>query len=181
MAQSTLMKLRRLKSFANFCCFLGIALSLFAFYVEKKKHQDESYVALCDINEQVSCSKVFTSKYGRGFGLLQFFLEEDSPLIQPNPVYGIIFYFINFLLGMGNYMFLAKAQFIMCIMANCGSVYLGYILYFVLQDMCVVCISTYAVNFALLMSTIFRKSNLKQLSIETGGPILAERNLKKGV
>jgi len=181
MAQATLMKLRRLKSFSNFCCFLGMVLSLFAFYVEVKKHQDESYVALCDINEKVSCSKVFTSKYGKGFGLLQFFLEEDSPLIQPNPVYGIIFYFINFLLGLGNYMFLAQIQFVMCILANCGSVYLGYILYFILQDMCIVCISTYVVNFMLLLSTISRKSNLKQLSIETGGPILFERNFKKRV
>ena len=64
MAQSTLTKLRRLRSFSNFCCLLGMILSLFAFYVEMRKHQDKSYVALCDINEQVSCSKVFTSKYG---------------------------------------------------------------------------------------------------------------------
>ena len=78
-------------------------------------------------------------------------------------------------------MFLAQIQFVMCILANCGSVYLGYILYFILQDMCIVCISTYVVNFMLLLSTISRKSNLKQLSIETGGPILFERNFKKRV
>jgi len=78
-------------------------------------------------------------------------------------------------------MFFARIQLITCILANCGTVYLGYILYFILQDMCIVCISTYVVNFALLMSTISRISNLKQLKIEVGGPILSERNSKKGV
>jgi vitamin-K-epoxide reductase (warfarin-sensitive) len=53
-----------------------------------------------------------------------------------------------------------------------GSVYLGYILYFVLQDLCVVCISTYAVNFALLIIALVRVSYLKDFKLETGGPIL---------
>ena len=57
-------------------------------------------------------------------------------------------------------------------MANIGSVYLGYILYFVLEDICVVCISTYVVNLILLITTLLRVSNLKQFGLETGGPIL---------
>jgi len=178
---TALTKIRRLKLFSAFCCCVGIALSLFAFHVENKKQHDDSYVAMCDINEHVSCSKVFTSKYGRGFGLLQLFLDEDSPLIQPNPVYGIIFYVTTFLLSFGNYVFVARIQLMMCILANSGSVYLGYILYFVLHDMCVVCISTYVVNFALLMSAIFRISNLKLLATETGGHIQPGRTSKKRV
>jgi vitamin-K-epoxide reductase (warfarin-sensitive) len=35
-----------------------------------------------------------------------------------------------------------------------GSVYLGYILAVVLQDVCVVCISTYVVNAGLLLATL---------------------------
>ncbi len=36
--------------------------------------------------------------------------------------------------------------------ANIGSVYLAYILYFVLETLCVICVSIYAVNFLLLIT-----------------------------
>lgn len=67
---------------------------------------------------------------------------------------------------------MARIQLLGCILSNLGSVYLGYILYFILQDACVVCISTYVVNIALLILTLVRISSLKQLKLETGGPIL---------
>ena len=144
-------------------------------------------------------------RYGKGFGLLQYILDENSPLIQPNPVYGAIFYTLVLLLGiphslmtfsllekcsltfclffhligLGNYLFLARVQMLLCIMANIGSVYLGYILYFVLEDICVVCVSTYFVNFVLLIVNLLRISNLKQLSLETGGPILQTGGFNK--
>lgn len=37
------------------------------------------------------------------------------------------------------------------IMSVVGSLYLGYILYFVLKDLCVLCITTYALNFILFV------------------------------
>lgn len=117
-------KLRRIRSGSTFFCFVGLALSCYAFYVETKKEYDDSYVAMCDINEHMSCTKVFSSKYiftfllshlitpclfymnntiifryGKGFGLLQYILDENSPLIQPNPVYGVIFYLLVLFLG----------------------------------------------------------------------------------
>lgn len=60
-------KLRRLRSYFAFFCFVGIALSSYAFYVETKKEHDDSYVAMCDINESMSCTKVFSSKYNLSF------------------------------------------------------------------------------------------------------------------
>lgn len=60
-------KLRRLRSCFAFFCFVGIALSSYAFYVETKKEHDDSYVAMCDINEFMSCTKVFSSKYNLSF------------------------------------------------------------------------------------------------------------------
>lgn len=83
------------------------------------------------------------------------------------------------LTGLGNYLFLARVQMLLCIMANIGSVYLGYILYFVLEDICVVCVSTYFVNFVLLIVNLFRISKLKQLNLETGGPILQTGGFNK--
>ena len=41
------------------------------------------------------------------------------------------------------------------------SVYLGYLLYAVLQTMCVVCLSTYAVNFLLLLTLTCRRNSLR--------------------
>lgn len=43
-------------------CLLGVALSVYALYVEFLKEADENYEAMCDINSYISCSKVFTSK-----------------------------------------------------------------------------------------------------------------------
>jgi len=37
------------------------------------------------------------------------------------------------------------------ILSVVGSLYLGYILYFVLKDFCVICITTYALNFILFI------------------------------
>jgi vitamin-K-epoxide reductase (warfarin-sensitive) len=40
---------------------------------------------------------------------------------------------------------------ILAITANMMSIYLGYVLFYVLQDLCIVCISTYAINLFLLI------------------------------
>lgn len=61
---------------------------------------------------------------------------------------------------------MCTAQLVLCIFGNLGSVYLGYILYFILQDLCVVCVSTYIVNFILLLLCLLRRSNLKSLHAE---------------
>lgn len=44
-------------------CVAGIALSVYALHVEISKEHNKEYKALCDINEHMSCSKVFSSKY----------------------------------------------------------------------------------------------------------------------
>ena len=43
-------------------CIFGIALSIYALYVEMTKLQNRDFKAMCDISETMSCSKVFTSK-----------------------------------------------------------------------------------------------------------------------
>lgn len=45
-----------------------------------------------------------------------------------------------------------------------GSVYLGYILYFVLEELCPVCISTYLVNFVLFIASFCKLKNIKSAS-----------------
>ena len=142
----------------------GIGLSCYAYYVELAKEADEKYVALCDINEDISCSRVFNSKYGKGFGLLSLILDEKHPLNQPNALYGIVFYSILTLLYLcgGSSRFLAGLQFYSFLMATGVSCYLAYVLYFVLKDICVVCISVYGVNFLLLLLSYCKKRSLRK-------------------
>ncbi|XP_027049173.1 vitamin K epoxide reductase complex subunit 1 [Pocillopora verrucosa] len=135
-------------------CVAGIALSVYALHVEISKEHNKEYKALCDINEHMSCSKVFSSKYGTGFGLVEPLMGKDSPLNVPNSIFGIIFYLLMFLLGLSSNKFAAWLMFLFSLMSCAGSIYLGYILFYILHDTCVVCISTYVVNAILLVISL---------------------------
>ncbi|KAI7813079.1 vitamin K epoxide reductase complex subunit 1-like protein 1 [Triplophysa rosa] len=132
-------------------CLLGILLSMYAFHVEREKSLDASYRAACDVSSWVSCSKVFTSRWGRGFGLLGSIFGNDSAVNQPNSVYGILFYVFQMLLGLTASAMAALILMTTSIASVIGSVYLGYILYFVLKDFCIICVTTYVLNFILFV------------------------------
>ncbi|KAG7279360.1 hypothetical protein CRUP_001268 [Coryphaenoides rupestris] len=132
-------------------CLLGVALSLYAFRVERETARDAGYRPLCDLGASVSCSAVFSSRWGRGFGLLGSIFGEDSVLNQPNSVYGICFYAFQLLLGMTVSAMAALILMTTSILSVMGSLYLGYILYFVLEDLCVICVTTYVLSFILLL------------------------------
>ncbi|XP_062859513.1 vitamin K epoxide reductase complex subunit 1 [Trichomycterus rosablanca] len=142
-------------------CSAGLILSLYALHVELSKENNPSYRAMCDLAESVSCSKVFTSRWGRGFGLVQVFTTKDSTFNQPNSVLGIIFYTLQLALGQSTSStaagFLVFASWVSVV----GSIYLGTILVWVLEDFCVVCVSTYIINFALLYTNLRRRIGLK--------------------
>ncbi|KAK6297736.1 hypothetical protein J4Q44_G00323190 [Coregonus suidteri] len=106
---------------------------------------------MCNVSYSISCSKVFTSRWGRGFGLLGSIFGKDSAMNQPNSVYGIVFYVFQLLLGITVSAMTALILMMTSILSVRGSLYLGYILYFVLKDFCVICITTYALNFILFM------------------------------
>ncbi|TSK14507.1 Vitamin K epoxide reductase complex subunit 1-like protein 1 [Bagarius yarrelli] len=142
-------------------CVLGLILSVYALHVELSRESDPDYRAMCDLAESVSCSKVFTSRWGRGFGLVQLFAEKDSILNQPNSVLGIIFYTLQ--LGLGQMMSSTAATYLVMgsWVSVAGSIYLASILVFVLGDFCMVCVSTYIINFALLYTNLKRRTGLK--------------------
>ncbi|KAK7163914.1 vitamin K epoxide reductase complex subunit 1-like protein 1 [Siphateles boraxobius] len=132
-------------------CLSGILISLYAFHVEREKTRDASYRAMCDLSSSISCSKVFTSRWGRGFGLLGSIFGNDSAVNQPNSVYGIFFYVFQLLLGLTASAMAALILMTTSIASVMGSLYLGYILYFVLKDFCFICVTTYLLNFILFV------------------------------
>lgn len=142
-------------------------LSMYSLLVEMKAEENPNYVAYCDINEHISCTKAFTSEYGKGFGILGKVFGEKSVLNQPNPLIGMIFYTLFFFLNMlGN-----KAAIYSMIglgaLSNVMSLYLGYILMFILKDFCFICVATYVVNATLLFFSIYKKNVAKLRKVES--------------
>ncbi|XP_015605401.1 vitamin K epoxide reductase complex subunit 1-like protein 1 [Cephus cinctus] len=130
-------------------CLTGLGLAYYAYVVETAKEKDNLYEAMCDISEHVSCTKAFMSKYGKGFGLI----PKDSILYAPNSIYGLIFYFTVLILSTLNYYSSTLALLALGILANISSVYLACILY-LLNDICIVCVSNYIVNAIILILTV---------------------------
>ncbi|KAH0955839.1 hypothetical protein HN011_005554 [Eciton burchellii] len=138
-------------------CVIGIALSYYAYAVKTNKEQDDSYEALCDISENISCTKVFMSEYGKGFGLI----PKNCVLYQPNFVYGFIFYSLTAFLSVSSNSY-SMVIVVLGIFSNLLSVYLAYILYKI-NDICVVCVLTYIVNAAIM---IFAIKKMRKLSAD---------------
>jgi vitamin-K-epoxide reductase (warfarin-sensitive) len=156
---------------------LALGLSAYSVYVESRISEDDEYEALCDLGPEMSCSKVFSSEYSKGFGL--DFLPEELKL--PNGFYGIGFYFVvaalseflmiyrpkncflitTFPLGFTKNLALVKLQFLLSVTSVLVSIYLAYVLYFVLSNLCVVCVAAYILNF---ISVVLVWKKLSQLS-----------------
>jgi vitamin-K-epoxide reductase (warfarin-sensitive) len=130
---------------SEFFAVLGAAVALYALYIEWRKEMDEGYEALCD-TASFSCTKVLMSEYGHilsKWGLV----AQGSRLDVPNPVLGLGFYGLVLArgaLGLPRQLMLAAAtgSFLF-------SLYLAGVLYFVLHDFCVVCVSSYLCNTAI--------------------------------
>lgn len=157
-----------------FASVLGVLLSIYAYHVETSIHSDPTFKALCDISEKMSCSKVFSSRYGTGFGLLEHIVGKESVLNQPNSVYGVIFYVIMMALAPSAKYSLTVLQLITALCGGLGSLYLAYILLFILDDFCVVCVSTYALNITLIVCSLFKYKAVQETELAK-----RERNSKK--
>ncbi|CAB3261390.1 unnamed protein product [Arctia plantaginis] len=121
-------------------------------YVEMAVESQPGYKALCDISERASCSRVLSSKYAKGFGLL----SSESSLKVPNCIYGIVFYSLVIFLSTFEQLLVTRVMFVFALSSIATSLYLAYLLAFVLYDFCVVCVSTYIVN-GVLTALVYKK------------------------
>ncbi|XP_013378655.1 vitamin K epoxide reductase complex subunit 1 [Lingula anatina] len=126
---------------------LGILVSSYALYIEIRKHKDKNYKAFCDLGETMSCSRVLTSEYSKGFGIVRYLVGENHFLNVPNCILGILFYAIQIVLFcLSDHAIVTSFLFYTSAIAIIGSVYLAYVLFLVLHDLCLVCIATYIIN-----------------------------------
>ncbi|OAD54340.1 Vitamin K epoxide reductase complex subunit 1-like protein 1, partial [Eufriesea mexicana] len=153
---STIKKsVRKLNAGIVTICIVGFTLSSYAHYIEKAKEKDDLYEAICDISEHLSCTKAFSSEYGKGFGII----PETSLLYMPNAVYGLIFYVLIAILSLWNRYVTSALVVTLGICANIGTIYLASILY-KLNNVCVVCVSLYVVNAILLILAVKKHRKL---------------------
>ena len=104
-----------------------------------------AFQAKCDLSNRVSCTKAATSKYGRMFfgipnakiGVLVF-----AGLLGATALYSITGLYAMLLVSQGAGMF-----------ASAFSIYLAFVSFVVQKNMCIVCIATYLVSFALCWVT----------------------------
>lgn len=130
---------------------IGLALSLYAVYVEMKKEADSSFEAVCDISETMSCSKVFLSEQGKIWSFLGI-IPKGSVLDQPNAVYGAAFYVMVMILDSVDPS-VKSANSLLMFLSTFGaglSAYLAKILVYDLQDTCLVCFGSYVCNAVIL-------------------------------
>jgi vitamin-K-epoxide reductase (warfarin-sensitive) len=141
-------------------CALGCVLGLYAFYVGTMatasppvgaRGAQSGFKAWCDFSTGASCSTVARSQYGVGLGLI----KPNGPwgfLALPNSLYGIIYYVAIFFTQLPSTYAVPRARQIALILSGgalFASFYLGYLLVFVIKNLCVVCVATYVVNGAL--------------------------------
>jgi vitamin-K-epoxide reductase (warfarin-sensitive) len=135
-------------------------------HFDYSEHRDMSdYKPFCDFAPWATCSKVLMSPPGR---MLRYFgiakkgggdsmLDKLRGLIDvPNPTLGVMFFgchlFYPALLAIPvvNELPISWLFFAACCFVGVMTVWLAYNLFFVLQDFCVVCVSMYVANFAVI-------------------------------
>ena len=133
---------------------VGLIVSIYALYIENKASGNDDYHASCDINEVVSCSRVFLSEQAHVFSYLGL-VPKDSSLDLPNAAYGILFYILVTIISrlMREYALLLDVLLFISTFSMVLSAYLAYVLA-TMSTICVICLSTYICNFFIFFSCI---------------------------
>lgn len=130
---------------ALMCALIGLAASSAAAYVHYHMLTDPTYTSACDISETVSCTKVYSSRFGTWQGI-------------PVAIFGATWFaFAALLSGAGltarpavrdsvaGYLFAGST------LALAAVLYLGYASFVLLKVVCVYCLITYAAVIGLFL------------------------------
>ena len=140
---------------------VGIILASYAVYVKHRIEGDDEFVALCDIESiGASCSRTFMLPQGK---LLSYFgiVPNGHFLDIPNAVLGLAYYLSILILELTG-VFSSETKLLLAFLGFSSSVYLAYVL-LMLNEFCVLCWTTHAINFTLLLFYVTcRNSHVKQ-------------------
>ena len=146
---------------------LGLGASAAALYVHYRMLADPSYTSFCDVNATVSCEAVLTSQYGSVLGV-------------PVAAGGAIWSALILLLAVAGMKPARSADaeavggyiFILSTIGLAGVLYLGYASFFILRQMCPLCMTMYVAVIGLFVVSGAAASGLTTL------PARMERDLK---
>ncbi len=141
---------------------LGYILTIYALYVEYKAYHSDDYEALCDISEEVSCSKILTSEYAKTLSYIGL-VPKDSILDLPNAVYGVFFYsaYSCALCIRGTYEVVGELiVLVMSVFAMAACVGLSYMSAVIVRGKCAICYLSYVCNFGLLVCASLERSSV---------------------
>ncbi|NWT63287.1 VKORL protein, partial [Erythrocercus mccallii] len=103
----------------------------------------------CFVGVSQRCHASFC-RWGRGLGLVEPVLGKDSALNVPNGAIGVVFYLLQGLLGTHGSRLASVTLLATSVASAVASLWLGAVLLFGLRDLCVLCVSSYGLNLALL-------------------------------
>lgn len=131
---------------------VGILVSGYAIYVEHNARKTKKRIALCDINDGMSCSLVLTSDYAR---LTEYYLglSKDNIFNIPNTYYGLIFYIAVAIYPLWPFTLIPFREILLfgaSILSINVCILLAWILYFKLKNFCSVCVASWIINTLIL-------------------------------
>lgn len=85
---------------------------------------------------------------------MEHVLGPNSIFNQSNSIFGCIFYTLQLLFGCLRGRWASILLVLSSLVSLIGSVYLAWILFFVLYDFCIVCLTTYAINVGLMVLNV---------------------------
>jgi vitamin-K-epoxide reductase (warfarin-sensitive) len=116
---------------------IGFILSVYAIHVEKTKERIKNYKAFCDISDSISCTKTFSSEYGRILGIR-------------NSVVGMFFYLILIILSLLGFNTIILYLSTLAFLSSIGLAFFQL----KLKTFCLVCTGIYLVNILLLIFSL---------------------------
>jgi vitamin-K-epoxide reductase (warfarin-sensitive) len=116
---------------------VGLAASLTSLYVHYRLLANPGYTSFCDVNATVSCTQAYLSRYGSVLGV-------------PVALFGVVFFVFLLVLAAleapaaGLFKEAFAAYLFACSTIGLAVVlYLGYAAFFILKEVCLMCLTTY--------------------------------------
>ncbi len=145
---------------------VALGASVAALYVHYQMLADPTYTSFCDVNETVSCEAVLTSQYGSVAGV---------PVAAGGAMWSLLILLLA-VFGMkpersATGEAVAGYIFVLATIGLAGTLYLGYASFFILRQMCPLCMTMYVAVIGLFVVSGAAASGLAALPARVGRDI----------